>query len=113
MGSYWKKRYYKNHRELQKQRKKVKILLSLTISIIVIFGSLLLVGYAGKEIERTGKEITDTTTNVIDSVYILIFGWIMANQTLLFVILFFGFFALIFLATIWPQNPPPSYHGGY
>ena len=112
MGRYWKRRYYQNQRELKKQRKRMKILLALTISIVVIFDSLLLVGYAGKQIEDTGKQIQDTATDTVDSFYILIFGWISEYQTLIFVIIFFGFFALIFLSAIWPKSPPPNF-GGY
>ena len=74
MGRYWKRRYYQNQRELCKQRKRMKILLALTASIIVILGSLLLIGYAGKQIEDTGKQIQGTATNTADSIYLLIFG---------------------------------------
>ncbi len=112
MGRYWKRRYYQNQRELRKQRKRMKIVLALTISIMVIFGSLLLVEYAGKQIEDTGKQIQDTATDTGHSITVLISGWISEYQTIIFVIIFFGFFALIFLSAIWPRSPPPSY-GGY
>jgi TRAP-type C4-dicarboxylate transport system permease small subunit len=114
MGRYWKRRYYQNQRELRKQRKRVKILLALTVSIVVIFGSLLLVGYAGKQIEDTGKQIQDTATDAVDSIYILIFGWISDNQSWIVGILIFGFFALILLSWIWPRNESSGVsHGGY
>ena len=86
----------------------MKILLALTVSIIVIFGSLLLVGYAVKQIEETSKQIEETASNTADSIYIIIFGWISANQGFLVTIIVFGFFALLFLYQIWPRSPPPS-----
>ena len=113
MGKYWKRRYYQNRRELQRQRKRMKILLTLTVLMVVIFGSLLLVGYAGPQIQDTGKQIQDTASNTVDSITVLIFGWISINQSTIFTILFFGFFALIFLLWIWPKSSPPPSMGGY
>lgn len=111
MGKYWKRRYYHNQKELRKQKRRVKILLAVTISILIFFGSLLLIGYAGKQIQETGKQIQDTATDTADSIYVLIFGWFSANIGLIIGILVFGFIALAWISAIWPRSPPPSYSG--
>lgn len=109
MGRYWKRRYYQNQRELRKQRKRMKILLALTVSIVVIFGSLLLVGYAGKQIQETANDVIDSTIGFI-------FGWISQYESTIIGIAVLAFFVLIVALVIWswiPESTPKNTGGGY
>jgi amino acid transporter len=60
MGGYWKRRFYQKRTELYKQRRKMKILLGVIIGLIVIFSSLIAIGYVGIQIqlpEKTPEEL--------------------------------------------------------
>lgn len=59
MGGYWKRKFYQKRTELYKQRRKMKILLGVIIGLIIIFSSLIAIGYVGVQIQSPEKTPED------------------------------------------------------
>ncbi len=69
MGNYWKRRFFQERRKMRQKRKQMKVLLSITIAAALIFGTLFVIGYTGKQAEKTATETAG-------SFYILLVNWI-------------------------------------
>ena len=103
MTNYWKKRFYRNNRELRKQRKQMKILLSCTIGLVLIFGALFVVGYTGKQLQNDASKTVDSFSALLIDAINPYYDTIMGIMVVAIVI-------LIILLIIWswiPKQPPP------
>lgn len=104
MTNYWKKRFYKKNRELHKQRKQMKILLGCTITLALIFGTLIVIGY-------TAKQMQTTATKTIDSFSVQIINAINSYQDIIITIVAITIVILIILLIIWSWIPKQTTTG--
>ncbi len=87
----------------------MKIALGIVITFALIFGTLFVIGYTGKQAEKTATE----TAN---SFYIQLVNWIIAVQNDILVIIGVIIVILIILFYIWmliPKTETTSYGSGY
>lgn len=109
MGNYWKRRFYQKKMESRKQRRRMKILLGCMIALVVIFGTLFIIGYTGKQMISKASETMDSFSvnlinaiNAYDSVIIAI----------VIIVIIIISFVLMILSWI-PRTTSSSYGGGY
>ena len=106
MTNYWKKRFYRNNRELRKQRKQMKILLGCTITIALIFGTLFMIGYTAKQMQITASKTVDSFSNrVIEAIN--------AYDDIIITIVIIVIVILFILLIIWSWIPERTTTGGY
>jgi uncharacterized BrkB/YihY/UPF0761 family membrane protein len=102
--NHWKQKFHQKKIELQKQRKKIKILLACMIALILIFVSLFVIGY-------TGKQMAMQATETVDSFNVLIIGTLHEYQDTLIGIAVIFFVILVFVMVILSWIPRTEYHG--
>jgi len=102
--NYWKRKNYQQ-KELDKQRKRVKILLALIIGLILLFASLFLIG-------QTGQQMVKQTTDAVDSFTTQIFQIINQSSGIIIVILIILFVILPIVGTILSWIPKHEIRSG-
>lgn len=109
MGNYWKRRFYQKRAELHKQRKRMKVLLGCMIALTVIFGTLFIIGYTGKQAVSKASETMDTFSVSLINAINAYEGIII---TIVIVVIIIMFIVLMILSWI-PRTTTSSYGGGY
>ena len=97
MGNYWKRRFFQERRKMREHRKKMKISLGIMITLALIFGTLFMIGYTGKQMETTAT----TTAN---SFYVQLVDWLNANQNTIITIIGIIIVILIILFLLWATS---------
>jgi len=93
---------------MRRHRRQMKILLSITIAFALIFGTLFVIGY-------TGKQVENTATETANSFYIQLVNWVNSVQNAILGIIGVIIVILIILFWLWlmiPKTQTTSY-GGY
>lgn len=109
MGNYWKKRFFQERRKMRRHRRQMKIALGITIALALIFGILFVIGYTGKQAEKTA---TDTA----NSFYIQLVNWINTVQNNIagiFIAIMVILFILFYIWMLIPKIETTSYGSGY
>ncbi len=109
MGNYWKRRFFQERRKMRRHRRQMKIALGITIAFALIFGTLFVIGYTGKQAEKTATE----TAN---SFYIQLVNWINAVQNDIlgvFIAIIVILFILFYIWMLIPKTETTSYGSGY
>ena len=109
MGNYWKKRFFQERHKARKHRRQMKIALGITIAFALVFGTLFMIGYTGKQAQKTANE----TAN---SAYAQLVNWVNTVQDNIGGILIGIIIILIILFWIWlmiPKTETRYYSGGY
>ncbi|MGI0022864.1 MAG: hypothetical protein ACRD9Q_08400 [Nitrososphaeraceae archaeon] len=109
MGNYWKRRFFQERQKMRRHRRQMKIALGITIAFALIFGTLFVIGYTGKQAERTATE----TAN---SFYIQLVNWVNAVQDTITSIFGVIIVILIILFYIWmiiPRKETTGIAGAY
>ena len=109
MGNYWKRRFFQERRKMLRRRRQMKIALGIMITLALIFGTLFMIGY-------TGKQMATTASQTANSFYIQLVNEINAIQNAIASIIIAIIVILVFLFFIWmmiPKTETTSYGGGY
>jgi len=107
MGNYWKRRFYKNKKKLEHQKKQLKVLLFSMIGISIIFGSLFFIGFTTEQVSKEIKTNSDQVWTILGVVISAISGYLVLT-------VLFGIIAFVIWSWYKALNPePPSYSGGY
>jgi len=92
---------------MRRHRRQMKIALSITIAVALIFGILFVIGFTGKQAEKTA-------TDNANSFYIILVSWIHSVQNGILGIFGAVIVILIILFYIWMLIPKTtSYSSGY
>jgi len=109
MGNYWKRRFFQERRKMRKHRRQMKVALGIMITLALIFGTLFMIGY-------TGKQMATTATQTVNSFYVQLVNEINAIQNAIISIIGVIIVILIILFFFWmmiPKTETTSYGGGY
>ena len=101
--------FFQERRKMRRHRRQMKIALGITIAFALIFGTLFMIGYTGKQAEKSATE----TAN---SLYIQLVNWVNAVQNdilgiigVIIVILIILFYFWIAISKTEPTNPVGGY----
>jgi|SRR3972149_9076638 len=106
MGNYWKRRFYRNKRKLERQKKQLKALIFCMIGITVIFSSLFFIGYTTDQVAEELKTNSEQAWSILGIVIGFVSGYFILA-------LVFGIIALVIWSWYKALKPEPSYSGGY